>query len=123
MPGVDWIPNIEGNKNEVVIMQIKVNNITDIIKGDDRKSFHVFSEKYLRGEIKRFNKGEILNKYKIINNNLFIIVINGKFEIIIDEYIYIAESNFQILLAEGEEFSINILEDTILEFIWSPGLY
>jgi hypothetical protein len=90
---------------------------------DDRSSFHIASEKYFRIQIIKFNKGEIANEYKLKDENLLIVVIDGNIDAIVNNNKYNINNQMKILLTSDESFSIKALDKSVLEFIWSPGLY
>ena len=99
-------------------------NIIDKINNNDSESFHIFSEKYFRGQILKYNSGKILSSYKLKDENLLIIVLKGNIKLSNDQNVNIKlRENMQILLKENETFSIEVIEKCILEYIWSPGLY
>jgi len=87
-------------------------------------SCHLASEKYFRVELRRINEHDIYNNYKMENENLMLLILEGEIEVKVDNKVVLLNNNTpQIIITENEVFSVKGISPTIVEYIWSPGLY
>lgn len=117
--------SIEDLKENVINKEdrMAVFNINDLVEESNSKSFHIFSEKHFRGQVIRFEKEQSAKDYKLNGTSLFIILLNGKIKLKVDDQYYVLEPLMQSVIPEGKTFGLVALEDSVVEYIWSPGLY
>lgn len=91
---------------------------------NERRSFHLASEKYFRVELKHIDENDVYNDYSLKNENLMLIILQGSIQVTVNNKKIILDKSIpQIIITENETFSITGLGPSIVEFIWSPGLY
>ncbi|HPS56885.1 MAG TPA: hypothetical protein PK514_02165 [Spirochaetota bacterium] len=101
---------------------VLINN--DQIVNDERRSFHLTSEKYFRVELMHIDENDVYNDYRLNNENLMLIILQGSMQVTVNNQKIILDKSIpQIIITENEIFSITGLCQSIVEFIWSPGLY
>lgn len=100
-----------------------VYDINELANKFNDKAFHLFSEKHFRGQVIRFDKEQKAMDYKLDGVSLIMIVISGKVKIKVDETFYTLEPELQAVIPEGSILGVIAIEDSIVEYIWSPGLY
>jgi hypothetical protein len=86
----------------------------------DQSSFHVFSEKYVRGEIFNLAINQQL-KPSTYDGNVIITCINGSLDVKIAESVRTISELQQILINPNIPFKIKANKESSFQIIWSPS--
>ena len=90
---------------------------------ESKKGFTPFSSKHLRLSISHYGKGFCSKEMKLEFEDVIVTVVSGKIFLFSGEIRHELNLLDQVLLCVGETFLFESIDDSIVQFIWGPGLY
>lgn len=102
---------------------INIRDYTRTLKEDNLVSCTLFSERFLRTDLRVVEKNTVYSGYQLNESNVMINVIEGEIELSVGNERHRLREGERTMICENESFSFIAVEESVLEFIWAPGLY
>ncbi len=101
---------------------INIRDYAKTLKDDNMVSCTLFSELFLRTDLRVVAKNTVYSGYQLNESNVLINVIEGEIELSVENEKHRLREGERAMICENESFSFIALEESVLEFVWAPGL-